>query len=116
MPPEVRGVRRFWNTLCGAGGGKGGAWAGDERAEEEVRGRLVLGTCAHPAALSCPSAGPGGGRPLLLPQRGGECWAAWCREGLPLTGFQVRASCLERVVGVGRAGRGVWTWACLHRV
>lgn len=29
-------------------------------------------------AASAASAGPGGGHPLLLPQRGGECaWVAW---------------------------------------
>lgn len=45
IPLAVRGVRRLWSTPGG-----GGSWAGDGRAEEEVRGRRVLGT--NPAALS----------------------------------------------------------------
>lgn len=65
----VRGVRRLWSTW---GGGEGG-WGEPGLVMGELRKRSEGGECWALTLLPCPSAGPGGGRPLLLPQRGGEC-------------------------------------------
>lgn len=52
---------------------------------KELRKRSEGGACWAPALtlLPCPSTGPGGGRPLLLPQRGGEWLGCLAPGGAP---------------------------------
>lgn len=49
----------------------------------ELKKRSEGGECWALTLLPCPSAGPGGGRPLLLPQRGGECSDCLAPGGAP---------------------------------
>lgn len=77
--PGVRGVGRLWSTSWGevSLGLRLRTWGGGWRKEAGCRS-----TCTDPLLL-CPSAGPGGGGPLLLPQWGGECsWLPRWRSSL----------------------------------
>lgn len=82
-------------------------WWGSEPAPDDERtggeGGRCWSTYTNPCSL-CSLAGPGGGRPLLLPQRGGECaQVAWRGSLATWEGGGSGAVC--------RRGWGLLAWA-----